>query len=130
MVNDKITNVVRPHTICLINGLDKFLNEIQDENLFYQMLNSAEKSAKYTFIVVDSAKRLKNHEYDEWYKHYIDGDSGIYVGNGIDDQFLIQLSDRRNIVNNCGCSFGYVVNQGIPTLIKLIGMKEQEEENG
>lgn len=129
MVNDNITNVVRPHTICLINGLDKFLNEIQDESLFYKMLKEAEKSAKYTFVIVENAKRLKNHEYDEWYKHYVDGDSGIYIGNGIDDQFLIQLSDRKNIVNNCGRSFGYVVNQGIPTLIKLVGMKEQEEEN-
>ena len=76
MVNDNITNVVRPHTICLINGLDKFLNEIQDESLFYKMLKEAEKSAKYTFVIVENAKRLKNHEYDEWYKHYVDGDSG------------------------------------------------------
>ena len=124
-----INNNKELYTVCIINGIDKLLNEIPEETDFYQILKKVELSRKCSFIVVESSNRLKNHEYDEWYKSYVDGDSGIYVGNGLDDQFLILLSDRRGIVNNCGRSFGYVVKQGLPTLIKLTGMKEQGEEN-
>ena len=93
------------------------------------MLNHAQASEKYSFILVENINRLKNHEYDEWYKNFLTGDTGIYVGNGIDDQYTIIINDRQGLINNCGRSFGYVIRQGIPTMIKLLGMKENGDEN-
>ena len=67
----------------------------------------------------------------QWYKAYITKDSGIWVGNGVSDQYLIRLnSSNRNLVNNCGDSFGYVIKQEEGMLIKLIGMKDAGDENG
>ncbi len=95
------------------------------------MLKKAEELGNYNFIIVDNATRFKNHEYDEWYKEYLSGDTGIWVGKGISDQFLININSSNNdIQNNCGESFGYAIKQGEPDLIKLLGMKEKGEENG
>lgn len=118
-------------TLCIIYGLDKFLNDIEDsEYVFSSLLAKAEENGNYSFIIVENSNRFKNHEYDQWYKEYINGDNGIWVGNGIDNQYLININtDRRKIINNCGCSYGYVIKQGIPTLIKLLGMKENGDEN-
>lgn len=119
-----------PYTICIIIGIDKLLNDIDnDEEKFYQILKNAEETEKYSFIIVENINKLKNHEYDEWYKNYITGDTGIYVGNGIDDQYTINVSNRKDITNTCGQSFGYVINQGNPTMIKLLGMKENGDED-
>ena len=120
-------NSNKSYTICVIIGVDKFVSEIENE--FYQMLSHAQESEKYSFILVENINRLKNHEYDEWYKNFLTGDTGIYVGNGIDDQYTIIINDRQGLINNCGRSFGYVIRQGIPTMIKLLGMKENGDEN-
>ena len=118
--------------ICVIIGLDKFLNDLEDgENGFYETLKNAEELKNYSFIIVENFTRLKNHEYDGWYKNYITGDSGIWIGNGISDQYLINISSsNRNLVNNCGDSFGYVINREEPVLVKLLGMKDKGDEDG
>lgn len=119
----------KKHSLCVIIGIDKFLSNI-DEDEFMDTLKEAEGSGKYSFILAENATRLKNHEYDDWYKNYIMGDSGIWIGNGIDDQYLFDVNSNGNeIVNNCGVSFGYYMKQGEPILIKLIGMKEKGDDN-
>lgn len=114
------------HNVCIILGLDKFLLSVEKEIL--TDLKKAEEEKNYTFIIVDSVFKMKNHEYDDWYKAFITKDSGIWVGNGIGDQYLIRLnSSNRNLVNNCGDSFGYIIRQEEAVLIKLIGMKEKDD---
>ena len=121
--------------VCVIIGIDKLVSEFDDfSNNFYFTFNSTLKKAEdlgnCNFIFVDNANKLKNHEYDEWYKNFVTKDNGIWVGNGVDNQYLITItSERRLIVNNCGNSFGYAINQGTATLIKLIEMKENGEED-
>ena len=45
-------------------------------------------------------------------------------------QYLLNVdSNGKDIVNNCGISFGYVVKQGEPTFIKLLGMKELGDDD-
>ena len=39
-------------------------------------------------------------------------------------------TSARNLVNNCGESFGYLIKQEEAKLIKLIGMKDTGEKNG
>ena len=117
------------HNICIIIGIDKFLTNIGTSIL--PDLKKAEELKNYTFIVVDSVFKLKNHEYDDWYKAYITKDTGIWVGNGISDQYIFRLnSSNRNLVNNCGDSFGYLIKQEEAMLIKLIGMKDDGDDNG
>ena len=124
----KVKNSMK--SICIIIGLDKFFDDIDYvENEFVQILKKAEERGTYTFIIVESTNKFKNHQYDNWFKNFITGDSGIYVGNGIDEQYLISVSDRHEIENNCGKSFGHVVNDGKAVVVKLIGMTEKEEEH-
>ncbi len=131
--NEKINKKTENENIrelCIIIGIDKFLNDLDDdENNFTKILEKAEDIGNYNFILIDNATRFKNHQYDEWYKKYIMGDTGIWLGNGIDDQYLISINSRRDIVNNCGISFGYAVEQGEITLIKLLGIKEKGDDD-
>ena len=119
------------NTICIIIGIDKFIGELdRAETELYEMLLKAENLENYNFIIVDTSSKLKNHEYDEWYKVYISGEDGIWIGSGVDDQYLIRAATSgKNIVNNCGPSFGYVIKQSEVTMIKLLGSKEEGDEN-
>ena len=96
---------------------------------FNSTLKRAENKENCNFILVENANKLKNSEYDEWFKNYISKENGIWVGNGIDNQYLITIiSDRKLIFNNCGRTFGYAVKQGIATHIKFLGIIDEEED--
>lgn len=136
--NNFISNLdkkANKEVICVIIGIDKFVSEFDDaSNNFYYTFNyslkKAEELGNCRFIFVDNHNRLKNHEYDEWYKNFVTKDNGIWVGNGVDNQYILTItSERRLIVNNCGNSFGYAIKEGKATLIKLIEMKENGEED-
>ncbi len=116
--------------LCVIIGLDKFAGKFELSNDFYDTLKRLEENQNVRMIIVESVNKLKNHEYDEWFKAYVSKDNAIWVGNGINNQYLITInSDRRKIVNNCGESFGYVVKQGNTDFVKLLGMKDVGDED-
>ena len=118
--------------VCIIIGVDKFINDLENgEEEFLQLLHNTENLKNYRFILVDNNSKFKNREYDQWYKEYISGDTGIWIGNGVNDQYLISISNMGNRLNNrCGESFGYIIKQGEPICIKLLGIEEKGDDNG
>lgn len=117
-------------SLCVIIGLDKFINELGDEDLFFESLKNAQALKKCYYIVIDSVIKLNNHTYSEWYKKFGSNENGIWLGNGVNEQYLLKpASSAYKLLNTCGCSYGYVFTKGKPSLTKLLGMKESSEEN-
>ena len=119
------------NTINVIIGIDKFLNNLDGgEDKLMEILRNIETTENCSFIIIDNVNKIKNHEYDEWYKAYVLADNGIWIGNGVDDQYLIKINSiGRNLINRCGLSYGYIINQGEPTMIKLLGLKEKGDND-
>lgn len=115
----------------IILGIDILINNLGTEKeLFTQNLNAAKMSSNCNFIVIDTAVKIKAHQFDSWYKNYVTPGKGIYIGNGFDAQFALTYeADRREINAKCGNSFGYVVKKNRPTLIKLLGVEEKGEDD-
>ncbi len=125
-----ITNIDKnksKNIICVIIGIDKLLSYLENYN-FNDTFKKMEEIGRCNVILVENANKLKNHEYDDWYKNYISKDNGIWVGNGVNNQYLINInSNRREINDNCGSSFGYVIREGIATEVKMLEMVEKGE---
>ena len=118
------------YNICIIIGLEKFLQILSDEELnFEEILSKAKDKQKYSFVIVENVNKIKNYAYEDWYKNYFDNDKGIWIGNGFDDQYLINLVERKGIKNKIGRSFGYIVRAGEFRQIKLIGMKDKGDDD-
>ena len=118
------------YAICIIIGIDKFINSLDEsETEFLEMLQKSEANANFSFIIVENATKVKNHEYDEWYSNYLTGEDGIWVGNGVDDQYLFTIASNEKVVNNCGPSFGYIISAGQEKMIKLLGIKDKGDED-
>ena len=117
-------------TLCVIIGIDKFTSEdIVDEYEFSEILSNAKENGKHCFIMIENPDRLEEHTYDDWYTNFISQDSGIWVGNGIENQTLLNVNfSMTGLENNCGDSFGYVIKEGEPTLVKFIGIEEESED--
>ena len=117
--------------IVIIIGIEKFLTELTMMQIkFADILSKMEETKKTNVVIVENVNKLKNHEYDEWYKTYVTKDNGIWIGNGIDSQYSLTINaERKEIVPNCGNSFGYAIRQGMVQLVKLLGMKEKGDED-
>lgn len=135
--------------VCIILGLDRFINyldeiirnaeddeddEDEDEEeeectdgieKFTSIVKKSEKCKRITFIIIDNSSKIKEHCYDEWYEPNI-----IWVGNEIEEQYLLEVNaSRKEISNNCGCSFGYINKKNKTIMIKLLEMKEKREDD-
>ena len=94
------------------------------------LMKQCEKKKNYSFIIVDAASKIKEHNYDEWYTENVLEGNIIWVGNGIDDQYLIDVNaPRKEILDNCGCSFGYINKKDKTIMLKLLEMKEKREDD-
>ena len=115
-------------TVCVIAGLDKFQAKMNPDNkkLFGKMFEAGKDLGKFSFILVDSVDKFKKVEYDDWYRNTVTNNRGIWVGDGIANQFAIKLTKTtKELYEEIGPKFGYAVERGIPALIKLL-----EDGNG
>lgn len=143
---DKSKKKTSDYNVCFIFGLDRFINYLEEVNKNQEeeddddclegseklgaIMKSCESKNNFSFIIVDSSSRIKEHNYDDWYSEKVSESSIIWVGNGIEDQYILDVNTpRKNIVNNCGCSFGYINKKGQTTMIKLLEMKEKREDD-
>ena len=121
----------KKHVICIIEDIEKFISLLptgagEMETLF----TSAKNSNICNFILVDSAARLNSRKFEQWYKNHVSNDTGIWIGNGIDNQFVITTEfNRKEMISSCGNSYGYIVKQGVATFVKLLGIKDKGDEN-
>ena len=118
---NSIANI--PTTVIFISGLDKFMTKLSPENkkLFGKMFELGKELDKYAFLLADSVDKFKKVEYDDWYRGTVNNTRGIWIGDGIANQFSIKLTKTtKDLYDEIGNRFGYVVERGMPTLIKLL----------
>lgn len=117
-------------SICIIIGLEKFIRELGSEALFQGSLDNAAELKKVHYIIFESAVRMNNFKFSDWYKKYSPNNTGVWLGNEVKEQYILTSSSTKyRISNECGNSYGYIFTKGKPSLIKLLGMKENGEEN-
>ena len=116
----------KKNVICVIIGVEKFINNANIN--FNEKFGEIKDSNNCNFIIIEDANVLKKYEYEPWYKNYVSKDSGIWVGNGVQGQYLININSdkKQKISDNCGKSLGYAIKQGKASMIKLVGMKEDD----
>ena len=114
-------------TLCVIIGLENFKNKLSSDlkskiDMFFK---KGKITGKINFIFVDSIDKIKSIEYEPWYKECVTNNSGIWIGNGISEQFTLKLSKTpKYLYDELQDNFGYVIKRGVPIQIKLIEMEK------
>ncbi len=122
--SDKKTNIVG-----IIYGMDRFISGLEDpDEAMSTLLSKAIELGNVSIICIDTPNKLKNHEYDSWYRSYGSEENGIWIGNGVNDQYLLSVNlGLREKNNNCGPAYGYSVSPKKSVEIKLIGLQTIED---
>ncbi len=118
--------------LIIFNGFNDIRNELSDDAVDKIKIVLDKNAPEYniTFIICEDLNGASKLSREMWFKHHIGGNQGIYVGNGIINQFVFNVSSSDTALKqNIDSSFGFVLNEGIPKLCKLIvtEMEEQDE---
>ena len=111
------------NVIVLINGIDSFRNKLNDNNRVNLkiMFEKAKELGIIKFIFIDSVDNIRKVETEQWYKMLVNSNNGVWIGNGINDQFSLKITQRtKEIKEEIPDNFGFVVKRGKPVLTKII----------
>ena len=119
----KVSRVI----IVIINP-DRILNGLSDNDQFNLFINQVIKYKKGRVLLCESVNKLKNRIYEDWFKSNVNQEKGIWLGNGLIDQFILTIDGKNSVeLNRCGMSFGFAIKNGIPIKAKLLGLDENIE---
>lgn len=128
--NREIFEGKKPIT-CIIIGIESFKNRLSSENKlkFDSLFTLGKDLGIINFILVDSIDKIKKVEFESWYKSSVNNTNGIWLGNGINDQFTLKLSSKlEEMKKDIPDNFCFVVNRGIPKFVKYVESFEIKEE--
>jgi len=126
--NRNIFNNIKPLT-CIIIGLDTFRNRLNadNKNNLGNIFELAKDLGVINYIIIDSIDRIKKVEMELWFKNNVNMSEGIWLGNGINDQFSLKISQRTiEMREEISDKFCFVIKRGKPILVKYV---EQIELN-
>ena len=73
------------------------------------------------YIIVDSIDNIKKYELETWFKNTINTSNGIWIGNGINDQFTLKVNQRiEEMREDVPKNFCFVIVHGKPKFVKYV----------
>lgn len=126
--NKDILSKVKP-AVCIMIGVDSLVNRLSEtaKKEYADIIKYGEAVQTLKFIFIDSIDIFKKIEYNDWCKVVIKTNQGIWLGNGIRDQYTLKLSRlTRSMQQELGKDFGYVIKKGNAYLTKFLSSLEEE----
>lgn len=112
-----------------IFGVKRLFEQLSEDakDKLATLLEKADPLYKIHFVLCDSASQIKSFEYVAWYKLHVAGSDGIWIGDGVADQFAFKLNKiTSELYEEVGANFGYMIYRNRPILMKLLSSEEKE----
>ncbi len=108
--------------ICLLIGINSLLSKIdgdRKDKLLTVLKDSTQANIK--FILIDTIDNIKSLMYEDWFKANVDLSEGIWIGNGISNQFTLKVTTQSRLLRQeIPANFGYIILKGKAYVIKLL----------
>lgn len=120
--NMNILSGVKPAIIMII-GVENFLNKLTDESKkkYEEIIKFTASIQTLKLIFVDTIDIFKKIEYDTWYKAIVKNTQGIWVGNGIAEQYSLKINRvTKDLQQDVEKDFGYIIKRGNAYLTKFL----------
>ena len=117
--------------IVVINGIDALKSKLNADNKlkFSDFFTKAKDLDLVRYIIIDELDKIKKVEFEAWYKDGFNPNEGIWIGDGINDQFtlkpLVRTPEMKLSIDDDFC---FVLQKGKPYLVKYLQSFEYEEE--
>ena len=110
-------------TICLMMNINAMLGKISptEKSELTNMIAECKNNENLKIIIVDTIDAIKSINFEAWYKGNVDLAEGIWIGNGIGNQFTLKVTTNARVLRaDVAPGFGYIIHKGKAALIKLM----------
>lgn len=111
-----------PITI-MIYSLSALMSNLSDDgkDKLKLMFAKGDINYKFSFIIAERISYMSTISYESWFKDKVSLTEGIWIGNGVSDQFIFKIAKTTtDMYRDVGPLYGYVLNNGKATLVKLV----------
>ena len=108
---------------CFMMNMSTMLNKMSEENKskLIELITKAANNGNIKIIIIDTIDAIKTMSFENWYKQNTDLAEGIWLSNGISNQFTLKVvTNARLLRGEVPPGFGYIIYKGRATLIKLM----------
>lgn len=116
--------------VYVISGIKKLVEQLSADGRekLFTLIEKAESIYKIHFVMVDSLTQFNNYNYEPWFKRHVTGTDGLWVGDGVADQYLLKVSKvTTDLYEEIGNEYGHLITKNRPLLVKLLTSKWDEE---
>lgn len=117
----------------VFNSFASFYNNLnaKSKEKLQLILDKGISDYKMYFIISDTSNSISTYSYENWFKNNVNNNNGIWLGNGIADQYVIKPLKIDNVLRQpISEGFGYVLIGGKPQKIKVLSSLKSGDEDG
>ncbi len=110
-------------TICFMMNIHAMLEKISsiEKEKLLKVIADSNKKGNIKFFIIDTIDMIKSFNFEPWFKGNVDFAEGVWLGNGIGNQFTLKITTNSRILRaEIEPGFGYVIKKGKAFLMKLI----------
>ena len=110
-------------TVAFLMNVNAMFNKLSaiEKGKFTTLITECKTKSNIKFIIVDNIDVIKSINFETWYKGNVDLSEGIWLGNGIGNQFTLKVTTNSRILRQeVQPGFGYAIRKGKAALIKLM----------
>ena len=123
MFEEKTTNNNTDELVGFVIGINSLLSKVTDieKTQLIAMFNKLGSVDTARIFLVDNIDAIKGLNYELWFKTNVDLSEGIWLGNGISNQFTLKVTtNSRTLRVEITDEFGYTIKKGKASMIKLM----------
>ena len=109
--------------VMVIIGISNFISKLSDDNKnkIADFFTKIKDLNLMKFIIIDEIESVKKVEYESWFKDNFNPGNGIWIGDGINDQFTFKPTVRTpELKENISDDLCFVLTRGKPVLVKYV----------
>ncbi|GFN30948.1 type VII secretion protein EssC [Paenibacillus xylaniclasticus] len=115
----------------IIYSMSALMSRLSDDakDKLQVLLEKGEAVYQVSFVLFDSVSSFQSIAYDSWVKAKVSFSDGIWIGDGIGEQYQMKPSKiTSEMYQEIGNRFGYRLQNGKATLIKLLSSVTMTQE--
>jgi len=118
------------HEFIVVIGINKLFESLSQDGAdkLRNLLEKGESVFGLNIAVFDTAQNFRSRSGESWYRKHITGTDGIWVGDGLGTQLALTVS--RVPIEEVGDDYGYIIQKGRTTLVKLLLSADTDESEG
>jgi len=120
------------HKVIVINSITALKNLLSNESAekLGLILEKGEVQYNITIIFAEQSSNLSGITFDKWYKRHVLSGDGIWVGNGITEQYHLKASKTTSEMrDDIPVDFGFSLQKGKAVKVKLLNREKENHDN-